>query len=280
MRLYESIGSHGVATRQELLADGLTRRELVQAEQDGVFRRIDRSRFALPGAHPDVVKAAQCGGTLTCLSALRMHGIATLDDKTLHIRQGRYARRTRRQAGASLCHLPGITASGPVDSIADALRATLRNHDAETAVVALDSVLAGRILTRAELEPIVRHSGDAGARILSRADSRSESALESIVRFRLQSLGIKVQVQVRIPTIGRVDFLVGDCIIIEADGYAYHGVAENPGQFNEDRRRGRRGTVMGKHIIRLTWAQVLHDWDAVVADVLEIVRQDRHRRRS
>lgn len=277
MKLYRSRGSHGIFTRQELLQQGMTRRELSIAEREGILLRIDRSRFALPQTDPDVLQAASLGGALTCGSALRIHGVATLPDPQLHLRRERYARRNRPLGDALDCHLPGVRAGGSVDTLENALRTLIRNHPAETAVVALDSVLGQRMLSRAELEFVVRFSGERGAHLLSMADARSESPLESVIRFRLAGHGIRVRPQVKIPTVGRVDLLIGDSLIIEADGYEFHGDEPSMPQFHEDRRRSRRASAMGMHVIRITWRQVMHEWDEVLADILTIVRSDRHR---
>lgn len=62
------------------------------------------------------------------------------------------------------------------------------------------------------------------ARLRGTARSRFGSGTESIVRYRLHCLGIRVRTQVPLP--GIVDLLVGDKFVIECDSESYHGGAQ------------------------------------------------------
>lgn len=69
----------------------------------------------------------------------------------------------------------------------------------------------------------VRASLRAGQRwLIDIARPDAESGLESLLRLRLLRLGIRVQSQVQIATVGRVDFLVDGLLIIESDGREGH----------------------------------------------------------
>lgn len=280
MKLYNTIPSNGITSRTSLLASGATRADIMESERLGGLIRVDRSRYAHSSIHPDVLAAAQAGATLTCLSALRVHGVATAPPNGLHLRRDRYSRRFRGSPDDLVCPLRGVDIRGPVDSLQTGLLAAIRNHEPEVVVTALDSILHQRILTRAELEPLVRGVGKAGHRSLSRADGRSESPLESIIRYRLQAHRIKVRPQVHVPGVGRVDFLVGNRLIIEADGREFHDSPSSDDtvsqSFHEDRRRDREATLQGFIVIRLTWYQVMYQWDAVEADILRLIRKRQH----
>ncbi len=281
MRIYGSTGKHGVVTRQELLASGRSRTDIRLATNSGHLDRIDRTRFALPDADPQVVVAARSGATLTCLSALRLHGIMTGPLNELHLRRHRYADRRRPPLPGLSCRLPGFDVSCVVDPLDKALLAALRNHRPETALAVLDSILHSRIRTRGELEPVVQEAGKYAVELLSRADSRSESPLESIVRHRLKAQRIRFDIQVPLPRIGRVDFLIGRRLILETDGREFHdpqlgGKAETT--FQEDRRRDADAAAQGFSVIRLTWGQVINHWDESLHRILAIVRSDAHRR--
>lgn len=281
MRIYSGVGKFGVMTRQELLASGRSRAEIQLATSSGLLERLDRTRFALPGADPQVVTAARMGATLTCLSALRLHGVETSPGRTPHIRRHRYANNTRPPNPGLSCPLPGFEVSCVVDPLDKALLAALRNHEPETAIALLDSILHLGLRTRAELEPVVHEAGKYAVALLGRADSRSESPLESIVRHRLQALGIRFDVQVDLPGIGRVDFLIGKRLIIETDGRRYHdpSFGDAAGQaFENDRVRDAGAAAQGYLVIRLSWKQVMNNWAQVIARILVIIRGDAHRR--
>lgn len=134
--------------------------------------------------------------------------------------------------------------------------------------MALDSILHQRLYSRAELESMLLEYGKTAPLLLPRADSRTESALESIVRQRLRAAGLRPRLQVKVPGLGRVDLMIGR-LVIEVDGREYH---TQDGSFEEDRRRDRVAASLGLVVIRITWHQVIAQWDEVLADVLSALR--------
>ncbi|CAL8976110.1 hypothetical protein TESS_TESS_01006 [Tessaracoccus sp. O5.2] len=273
MRIYHSLGAGGVATRRELLADGMSRYAITRAERDGELVRIDRCRYALPGAIPQVVTAAAADATLTCVSALDVHGIWTVPDAQLHLRRGGYsARRRELPAGAILCSSPAGGTRRPLDDVVSALLAAIRHHPEEHAVMAMDCILYRRLLNRAELAAQLEPVGLKGQALLSRADARTESALESLTRQRLRAAGFRPRPQFKLAGVGRFDFLLSDRLLIEADGREFHGTAES---FESDRRRDRAAAALGYAVVRLTWRQVMSSWPAVVADLRAAMRRRR-----
>ncbi|MEO7588549.1 MAG: DUF559 domain-containing protein [Arachnia sp.] len=151
----------------------------------------------------------------------------------------------------------------------------LTNHTDEECVVVLDSILNQRLRGRPELHAALAGHSHRASRLLARADGRSESPLESVVRFRLQSRGIDITSQVLISGLGRVDLLVGRSLIIETDGYEFHADRDT---FREDRRRDRIATALGFSVVRLTWEQVFGNWPQVLGDITAIITARRHRR--
>ena len=94
------------------------------------------------------------------------------------------------------------------------------------------------------------------------ADGRCESGIESIARYLLQLLGLRVEVQVQIDGVGRVDLLVEGRLIVEIDGRRWHP------DFERDRRRDTSAAIGRYRTLRFTWKQVLYDWPRVQAAVL------------
>ncbi|GAA2175184.1 hypothetical protein GCM10009846_24090 [Agrococcus versicolor] len=159
-----------------------------------------------------------------------------------------------------------------MDDVETAFRCVLRCGSDEDVVVVADSLLHRGDATRDELERWMR---DAPARVralLARVDA-AESGLESIVRIRLRSCGIRVRTQVWIGR-RRVDLLVGDRLVVECDGAEHHaGWTAHAA----DRERDRELVAAGYVVVRVTYRQVVDDWEAVLQDVLAIVRRRGHR---
>lgn len=66
----------------------------------------------------------------------------------------------------------------------------------------------------------------------------------------------------RVPGIGEVDLLVEGCVIVEIDGFAYHGDRK---QYRADRRRDRAAARLGLVVLRFAFDDA--DPSAVVAEV-------------
>lgn len=271
MRLYKSKGGHGIVSRKQLLNDGATRREIKAAEISGDLRRVDRSRYAFPDTDERVIIAATAGATLTCRSALEYHGLWTMPDSRVHVRQDRYARRRRALPMDTLqCGQKEWLGDVIVDDITAALGVLHALHGEEETVVALDSIAHRRGMGAARrFVPTNLRS------LLRKVDRRCESAAESIVRQRLARSGIRLQTQVQIDGVGRVDFLIGRRIIVEVDGHEHHSTKEG---MAKDRRRDRRAMLLGYMVFRITWQMILHEWDDVLHDILAVLQTRRHRR--
>lgn len=76
-----------------------------------------------------------------------------------------------------------------------------------------------------------------------------------------------------IEDVGRVDLLVGEKLILECDSREFH----NDAQRRKDNRRDRIATVGGYCVLRIDYAEVMFGWDAVFADIMDLVHVRRHR---
>jgi very-short-patch-repair endonuclease len=156
-----------------------------------------------------------------------------------------------------------------VDALADAVQC----QSEEYAVVVIDSALNKGLVTLRELEDAFGRLPRRYLRALNRADARSESGTETLVRMRLRALGIRVSIQVRISGVGRVDLLIGDRFVIECDSREFH-TAED--RYRADRRRDR--TLIGLHYLpmRLTYEMVMFDWPETERVILTRIAQRDH----
>lgn len=233
-----------------------------------------RGWYATSSASADVVTATRVGGRLTCLAALRHHGAWTLERWDIHVRVADGIA-VARVAGVHLHWVPDRVGPG-VDSVDEALRTLLLCADVRTIVVAVDSLANRRILSPSHLHAILESSAR-GRQALRLHDSAAESGIETLLRLALRRHRVRARSQVVIVGVGRVDFLIGDRLVIEVDGYDWHS---DPVQFERDRARDRELVRLGFVVIRASYRQVTTDLDAVILAILAVVRRREHHWRA
>ncbi|MFM9378685.1 endonuclease domain-containing protein [Gordonia sp. VNK21] len=258
-----------------VLSTRLRRAELNRAVRAGTAVRLRSGWYAVGAAHPDEVSAVRAGGVLSCVSALRRHGVWVPDDPHLHVRGNvsavrrhpeRYCRRYGRPEPES----------GAVDDLPTALQYAARCLDAEGLVVVADSMLNQGLLSREEIEHTLRDTPATVQQALDRCDGRAAYGLETMVRLRLQSQNIRTRLQVPIDGVGRVDLLVVRWLIIETDGWEYHG---DRTAFENDRRRDQAALALGYLTLHLTSRQITDYWERCNGVILDLVRRRAHLRR-
>ena len=267
---------HGIARYSDLLKTGLRRDDIRRLERLGRIGRVRRGWYAAPGSPPEVIRAVRIGGVLSCVSALRYYGVWVPPTNQLHIRRSEHLQaKLPLPANTHLCPVPiRVAPSVAVDPLETALLAATRCLDDEGMVVVLDSILNQRLLTRSQLAVILADCPRRVRRLLAETDAQAQSGTESMVRFRLRRLGIKVRSQVHIEDVGRVDLLVGKRLVIEVDSREHHTSAA---AYANDRRRDfRLVTRKGMVVIRLTYDQVMYEWDAVIKELLRLIRSREH----
>jgi len=160
-------------------------------------------------------------------------------------------------------------------SVPDACVATAADHGFEAAVVAMDAALKRGMTTLAALSASLEQSGVRygmrRARAAVRAaDPTCESPGETRTRLILVEAGLDVRSQVSLSDdegfIGRVDFLVGDRVVVEFDGAVKYDGIEGRRALMAEKRREERLRDAGFRVVRLTWAD-LERPDRVVARV-------------
>ncbi|MGX9295729.1 endonuclease domain-containing protein [Tsukamurella paurometabola] len=161
-----------------------------------------------------------------------------------------------------------------VDPLHLALQCAVNCIDEDYVVAVLDSLLRSPDPhTVQEVRDVFEGAPLRIQRLLGDLDPAAQSGTESVTRHRLRSANIRVRSQVTIPTVGRVDLLVGDRLIIECDSRGFHDDAH---QRREDARRDRKSTVGGYHVLRIDYADVMFGWDSVFADITDMACSRRH----
>jgi len=130
---------------------------------------------------------------------------------------------------------------------------------------AFESAWRLRLLSRAARSRI-RASLPASARwLVDLARPDADSGLESLLRFRLHILGVRLDCQVEVPGVGRVDFVIGRRLILELDGKDNHDGGK---MRHKDLVRDAAASARGYETLRFDYAQIIHDWPTVRRAIL------------
>lgn len=158
-------------------------------------------------------------------------------------------------------------------SVIDALIDAVQCQPEEYAVVVIDSALNRGLVTLRQLEAAFERLPRRYTRALGRADGRSQSGTETLVRLRLRALGIRVSLQVRVSGVGYVDLIVGDRFVLECDSRRFHTGDE---RYHGDRLRDRELIKLGYLPMRLTYEMIMFDWPETLETILSRVRRREH----
>lgn len=275
--------SGGVVRRAHFIKHGFCGRDIRWAIRDGLLRRVRYGWYAHPDAHPAVLTAVRSGAVVTCVSALSHHGMWTpvwLDNDSHHV----HARRTEHRQNHALPVEPNVRLCRSVerdarpcptaiDSVAEAMRTAIACQSEAWLTVLFESAVHNGLASVAEIQ---RFCGDVRSKPGSayrRCAWLSESGAESFVMlgFRRRCLGYRQQVWIGFK---RVDFLIGDRLIVEVDGEEFH---HNPKAFEEDRKRDLQFAAWGYRVIRLTYRQVMFDLENSLDRICQAVALGQHR---
>jgi very-short-patch-repair endonuclease len=253
----------GAATTHQLRLAGATKDDLTRAVLEGAVRRVRTGVYASPLLSGPPLTAIRAGARLSCVSACASYGLWSGTDSRHHVTLPPNGRRAPPEF---VCHWRPTEPHPEIwrVSFADCLRSVARCADHETAVAAMDTALTAGLITRSELRDILHDVPRAARELGALAHPGSDSGLESIVRQRLEARGRRVEQQVHVPGVGRVDMRVDGELYLEIDGYAFHGA---PGAFERDRRRDTGLAVLGHRRLRVTARQVLGSWPRVEAAI-------------
>ena len=254
----------GLARGRELTAFGFTRRHLADAVNHDEIMRIRPGVFATLAAPREVRLAAGHGGALTCAGALRHHGVWVLRDDTVpHVWMGP-ANRVHHDRCQCVVHFrPGRMKLGYAE-VEHALVHALECHGEEFFFCALESALNQRLVRTDALARIRAALPRSAQWMVDFARSDADSGLESLVRLRLHLLGIDVQTQVSLPSVGRVDFVIEGRLILEIDGRENHAGYD---KMHEDRMRDAAASALGYETLRFDYWQVIENWPVVVSAI-------------
>ncbi|MFT0846930.1 type IV toxin-antitoxin system AbiEi family antitoxin domain-containing protein [Actinomycetaceae bacterium L2_0104] len=262
----------GVFSYAQLVAQGKSQVDIARSIEEGRLSRIARGWYANDFADREVVAALRGKGRLGCISGCKFYGLWVPPRAGLHVVQSPgqpkpyKPRYERHRSGKPV-------PKGPVWPLLECLEQVIINHDVELALIVIESALNLGKVTAGDIEVLLRHfSGKKIARI-RKLLSIAESGSETRVRLFFRRRNVKVEPQVEIPGVGRVDMVVGKRLIVECDGAAYHTSRQ---ALEDDKRRDLAARDLGFDSLRLSYRQVWDDWDATQKSLVAWTARRRH----
>jgi len=263
----------GVAHRRELLAEGLTRRQLEAAWASGHVVRIRHGLYGPTDLPADVLRAARTGGALSGASSLAHRGAWVPPQPRLVVSVPHNARDLRdpddagSRLGANRVDVLVLRDLTSFDRSSERLLASpsraaaqvLLHEPPEHAAAIVDSALRLVSRHRPDLDEVARllATRRSAQGLVTSLDARAESGTESVARLLLARDGIRAEPQVWLDDHIRVDLLIDGWLVIECVSVEHHST---PADFNRDRERIVRITELGFVVLELAYAQVLFDW--------------------
>lgn len=272
MSIEQEIHKRGGVVRTALLHGlGLSRHEVRKAVLGGRLLRPRRGWVALPSADPQLVFAARHGVVLSCITQAKRLGLWVLEHDIPHVAV-RSTSLTARPAGPCSMHWREPLVLRPPDALTDSIEnvldivAACQAHD--TALAIWDSALQ-KGLTDFDALSTLPWRGNARV-LLEECSPFADSGLETFFRTRLRWLRIPIRAQSWIHG-HRVDFLIGDRLVIQIDGRDHTGA-----QRVKDNSHDALLKLRGYHVIRVSYEQVVYDWPAVQDDILGAIARGLH----
>lgn len=260
----------GVARTTTLQRDGISRYVIDAAVASGSLIRVRRGWVALPGADAYLISAARAGVVLSCVTQAIRLGLWVLDDHRVHVAARPHAGRVA--APKAIVHWAKPVVPRHPDSLTDPIENVLIAVAAcqvyENALAVWESAFKRRLVKKERMTRLALPA--AARRVCAAATPFSDSGLETFVLVRLQWLPVPVVAQVWVEG-HRLDFLIGKRLGLQIDGA--HHVGD---QRASDVRHDAQLALLGYHIIRVTYDQVVHHWPEVQQLILHAIAQGLH----
>lgn len=262
----------GVARTVALNRSGVGRREVERLVAHGQLVRIRRGWVATADADSTLVACAQSNVVLTCVTQARRLGLWVFaDDARCHVAAPSHS--GRAPTATAIVHwAQPVVPRHPdalVDSIENVLAAVAACQPFESALAVWESALRQGLVRR---ELLARLALPACARrLLAQAEVWSDSGLETFVVPRLLWLGLPLRRQIWIHG-HRVDLLIGDRLVLQIDGGHHVGA-----QRVEDNAHDAALMLLGYHVIRVGYGQIIDGWPDVQELIMRAIAQGLHR---
>lgn len=273
MLVRPSLSPLGYVHRSDLLEAGWRPDRLRRAiAEEGLLLR--RRQWIVDPAAPAAIRlAADAGGRVACATAGELHGAWQLDPGGMpHVRLGPH--QTDVCAGAVVHRTLDLVPASPrslLEPVVNALSQVAACLPHDQAAMIWESALNRSLIDPVALG-LVRWRGERATALARESSRASDSGLETRFVLGMRRAGIGMRQQVWI--LGRpVDGLIGERLVVQIDGYAFHSDAR---QRREDIAHDRALRLAGYTVLRFDYHQIVHGWPAVVAEVRRALAQGLH----
>ena len=253
----------GAASWRQLRRAGVSWYALWTALQEGRVERLRRGAYAVPSCDPAVRAAVRLGGVLACTSAAVALGLPVLFPHGIHVAVARnWSHACLAKVTVHRRPIPDEDREGVTTSLLRTVVDCARELPLREAVVICDAALRrGLELSALRLAAMAArgHGSRAVRAVVASADARAESPIESCLRLIAREIG-RVDLQVWVSGVGRVDMVVDGWLVLEADGFEFHSDRRS---YREDRRRANALVAAGYTILRFGYEDIVHDEDSV-----------------
>ncbi|WP_431778677.1 endonuclease domain-containing protein [Microbacterium aurantiacum] len=264
----------GVVRVSALRSRGWSRRAIERRLATHMLTRPRDGWVALPGADPLLVAAARAGVVLSCLTQAERLGLWVQGDGCVHVAAppkrhiGEVSDGTRVHWARPLVPRHPDVLVDPVENVL-AVVARCRPHEQARAV--WESALRQGLVVRESLRllplaPLARA-------LLEECSLHSDSGLETVIPVRLRFLRLPIRQQVWLAG-HAVDFVIGDRLVLQVDG-GHHVGAQRRSDIAHDARL----KLLGYHVIRIDYVQIMTRWSEVHDVIVRAVAQGLHRAR-
>jgi very-short-patch-repair endonuclease len=261
----------GVVRSAQLTRLEHTHRQIAAAVSLGVVHRIRRTWIAVPDADSYLLAAARAGVIVACITQAHRLGLWVLDHTLPHVAAPPHAGHVEVAAGTHVHRSRPLVPRHPdalTDPIENVLALVASCQPFEAALAVWESALRAQLVDTLALQRLP--FGSRAREILAVAQPFSDSGLESFVPARLRWMNVRIVAQAWLA--GRpVDFLIGDRLVLQIDGAHHVG-----SQRESDIRHDAQLTLMGYHVIRVGYRQVVGDWISVQDTIARAVAQGLH----
>jgi len=221
-----------VASVGELRRAGFSAADLAALRRHPFCYRLRRGWYACADLNTNEKVAADCGGRIDCVSALRARNVWVGDARgRLHVRLpahgGRASQRLATTGRRVVAHWlrPRKQGSKLYVTTFDALRQAMDCLPPDDLIAAIESAVHLRQLSKDGALRLIASAPTRLKKTLREVDTefRAQSGLETKVRLRFTRLGYRVEPQAYVPGVGHVDNLIEGIVALETNGRDHEG---------------------------------------------------------
>jgi hypothetical protein len=245
--------------------------EVDEALRNGVLERDARGRYALPITQPALRTANRVSGVLSHRSAAQYWGWAQKTPPPLpevtFARTRRVDPALRKVLVPHWCELRREDVKGSVTTQVRTLVDCMRNLPWDEAVAIVNSAIRADDFTQAEVQVIAEQTKGRGRRrvceVAAAVTGQCANPFEAVLYAQALLIpGLHVVPQHAVQVTGTTRTLHPDLadpvlgMVIEAESFEWHG---ETAQLTRDCRRYNTLSLLGWHVIRFSWWQVMFD---------------------